>query len=352
MSGGVDSSVAAWLMKEEGYEVHGMTMRLYSYDQQYRKKMRTCCTDRDMEEASDVAERLGIPYEVRDFEVDFKKEVIDKFARVYESGGTPNPCIDCNRAMKFDRMLKEANKRGIRYIVTGHYARIKKDENTGRWLLLKGLDSSKDQSYVLYNLTQEQLAHTRFPVGEHTKERVRQIARENGFANADKKDSQDICFVPDGDYVSFLERYLQKKYEPGSYVDRDGNVIGTHRGAIRYTIGQRKGLGVGFGQPVYVCDKSMEKNTVTLDADERTLFHSELVAGELNWISVPDIKEPLAVTAKTRYHQKEAAAMIFPEGEGTVRVRFEEPQRAITPGQAVVFYDGEVVVGGGTIIAK
>ncbi len=349
MSGGVDSSVSAYLMLREGYRLEGTTMRLYHWDKKYRKKTRTCCTDRDFNDASEVAVRLGIPYEVTDYEEIFRQEVIEKFIRVYENGGTPNPCIDCNRVLKFEKLLEYAREKGLSNIVTGHYARIEQEPQSGRFLLKKAVDPSKDQSYVLYNLTQEQLAHTIFPLGNLNKEEVRRIAAEQGFVNAEKKDSQDICFIPDGDYAEFIERYTGREYPDGDYLDTEGNVIGRHRGAIRYTLGQRKGLGVAFGKPQFVCAKSMEDNTVTL-SDEEAVFHDTLLVSEVNWIAISELTEPIRATAKHRYRAREAACTVYPE-DGDIRVVFDEPQRAMTPGQALVMYDGDSVLGGGTIVS-
>ena len=349
MSGGVDSSVAALKTLQDGFRCEGTTMRLYHWDGRYRKKVRTCCSDRDMNDASEVAVHLDIPYSVTDYEADFRDAVIDKFVRIYEQGGTPNPCIDCNRVLKFEKLLELAHSKGLYYIVTGHYARIEYSEERDRFLLKKAIDSTKDQSYVLYMLTQEQLAHTLFPLGSLTKSEVRKIAAAEGFVNSDKSDSQDICFIPDGDYVGFMERYTGKSYPEGDFIDTDGNVIGRHKGAVHYTIGQRKGLGVAFGEPRYVCAKSMEDNTVTLSSENK-VYKNALIADELNFISIEKLDKPMKISAKTRYRQKEAPATIYPESPDKVRVVFDEPQRAITPGQAVVFYDGDIVVGGGNIV--
>ena len=295
-----------------------------------------------------MAFQLDLPYEVLDFTEEFKQEVIEKFIRVYETGGTPNPCIDCNQYMKFDRLLRAAQAMGLEYIVTGHYARIVYDGDTGRYLLKKALDASKDQSYVLYMLTQEELAHTQFPLGEKTKAQVRDIAEKLGFCNARKHDSQDICFVPDGDYVRFIEQYRGKPCPGGAFLDETGAVIGRHRGALGYTLGQRKGLGLAMGQPVYVCGKDMEANTVSV-GPESALYATTLLAGDMNWIAIPRLEGPLRVKAKTRYRQQEQWATAYPEDGGRMRLVFDEPQRAMTVGQAVVLYDGDVVVGGGTI---
>lgn len=348
MSGGVDSSVAAWLMLQQGYRCEGTTMRLYRNEDLGLSQFHTCCSQRDIDDASEVAFQLDIPYEVLDFTLDFKKQIIDKFIRIYEAGGTPNPCIDCNRYMKFDKLLQFAREKGLEYVVTGHYARIEYDAASGRHLLKKARDASKDQSYVLYMLTQEQLRHTQFPLGEKTKAEVRAIAEQLGFCNARKHDSQDICFVPDGDYVKFMEQYTGKHYPEGEFLDAGGRVVGRHRGAVRYTLGQRKGLNLAMGEPVYVCGKDMEANTVIVGPEE-ALYSKSLFAEELKWISVPGLEKPMRVKAKARYRQAEQWATVYPEGEDRIRLEFDEPQRAVTVGQAVVLYDGDVVVGGGTI---
>ena len=349
MSGGVDSSVAACLMQQAGYDCTGITMRLTRNETLGQSGFHTCCSEKDIEDAAEVAYAMDIPYEVLDFTADFREKIIEKFIRVYEAGGTPNPCIDCNKYMKFDHLLRWAKEHGMEYVVTGHYARIEQDEATGRWLLKKGLDEGKDQSYVLYNLTQEQLAHIRLPLGALHKTEVRKIAQEHSFINAQKHDSQDICFVPDGDYARFMEQFTGKHYPAGDFLDQSGKVVGTHSGAVRYTLGQRKGLGLAMGAPVYVCGKDMEKNTVTV-GPESELFKTTLIAGDFNWISVPELTAPMRVKAKARYRQTEQPATVHPLDNGLVQVVFDEPQRAITRGQAVVLYDGDVVVGGGTIL--
>lgn len=348
MSGGVDSSVAAWMMQQAGYDCTGITMRLTRNETMGQSGFHTCCSETDIEDAAEVCFTMDIPYEVVDFTADFQEKIIEKFIRVYEAGGTPNPCIDCNKYMKFDELLRWAEAHGMEYVVTGHYARIEQDEATGRWLLKKGLDEGKDQSYVLYNLTQEQLAHTRLPLGGLHKSEVRQIAERQRFVNARKHDSQDICFVPDGDYGRFLEDFTGRHYAEGDFLDVDGHVVGRHRGAVRYTLGQRKGLGLAMGAPVYVCAKDMQANTVTVGPEER-LFNTILYADEANWVAIPTLTEPLRVTARTRYHQKEQAATVYPAGGDGFRLEFDQPQRAPTPGQAVVLYQGDVVLGGGTI---
>jgi len=349
MSGGVDSSVAAFLLCRDGFRCIGTTMRLYRNAELALSHAHACCTQRDIDDAADVCATLGIPYEVLDFTMDFREEIIAKFIRVYEAGGTPNPCIDCNRCMKFGKLFDFADANGLAYVATGHYARNEFDESTGRWLLKKALDPAKDQSYVLFMLTQAQLSRILFPLGKMTKDETRKIAEELCLPNAAKHDSQDICFVPDGDYAGFMERYTGKHYPGGDFLDADGNPVGKHKGAVRYTIGQRKGLGIAMGEPVYVFEKDMERNTVSLGPEEK-LFKRTLIANEMNWIAIPELREPIRVKAKTRYRQKEQPAAVFPAEDGAVRIAFDEPQRAITAGQAVVLYDGDVVVGGGTIV--
>ena len=349
MSGGVDSSVAAYLMKEAGFDCIGVTMQLYDNEMLGEEKTKTCCTLDDAEDARSIARKLGIPFYVFNFKDAFEEKVIRKFVRCYECGSTPNPCIDCNRHLKFEKLLQRALELGCDSVVTGHYAQIRQDNQTGRYLLYKAADSSKDQTYFLACLNQYQLAHTHFPLGGLTKTEVRQIAEENGFVNARKHDSQDICFVPDGDYAAFLARYTGKTYPEGDYLDLDGKVVGKHKGAVSYTLGQRKGLGIALGAPVYVCAKDMEKNTVTVGPNE-ALFSSSLLADNWNWYPFPELTEPLAVTAKIRHSQFEQPATVYPDAQGCARVVFDTPQRAITPGQAVVLYQGDMVVGGGTIV--
>lgn len=339
MSGGVDSSVAAWLCQAEGIDCVGATMHLYCPSEEKK----------DDADARAVAQRLGIPFHILDFQKEFREQVMDAFVRSYESGRTPNPCIRCNQTLKFGAMLDAALALDCSHVATGHYARIRRDPETGRYLLCKAEDRAKDQTYFLYCLNQHQLSHTLFPLGNLTKERVRAIAQEQGFLNARKRDSQDICFAPDGDYVAFLERHTGKRYAPGSYLDQTGKVVGTHRGAVAYTLGQRKGLGVALGEPMYVCGKDMDANTVTLGRNA-DLYSSGLIAENMNWLPFPELTAPLAVTAKIRHSQYEQPAMVYPMENGSVRVVFGTPQRAVTPGQAVVLYDGDMVVGGGTIV--
>lgn len=346
MSGGVDSSVAAFLSKQAGYDCIGVTMKLFQNEDVGINRARTCCSLNDVEDARSVARRLGIPYYVFNFSGDFKSQVIGRFIAAYESGATPNPCIDCNRCLKFDRLFQRAKELGCEAIVTGHYARIEMQD--GRYVLKKALDRGKDQSYVLYSLTQERLAHVRFPLGELSKSEVRSIAEVQGFCNAEKPDSQDICFVPDGDYAAFLERYAGKSYPPGDILYLSGQVIGQHRGAVRYTIGQRKGLGLALNEPVYVCCKDMAANTVTV-GPEQALFSRELWADDMNWISIDQLSKSMRVYAKIRYQQTEQPATAYPDERGKIRLLFDMPQRAVTAGQAVVLYDGDTVVGGGVI---
>ena len=350
MSGGVDSSVAAWLMQQQGYRCIGATMRLYDNEMCGLSRRHTCCSLEDVEDARSVARRLGIPYYVFNFSDDFEDRVIRKFVRSYEQGETPNPCIDCNRYMKFDRLLRRAEELGCDCLVTGHYAAVRRDPDTGRFLLCRAADRAKDQTYFLYNLTQFQLEHIRFPLGSLTKPETRAIAEAQGFANARKHDSQDICFVPDGDYGAFLERYTGKVYPPGPFLDESGKPVGTHRGTVRYTLGQRKGLGLAMGTPVYVIARDPDANTVTI-GPESALYRRVLIADDANWISIPALKGPLRAEAKVRYSQKSQPGTAYPEGEASFRFVFDAPQRAVTPGQAVVLYDGDLVVGGGTIRA-
>lgn len=348
MSGGVDSSVAAYLMVQQGYDCIGATMRLFDNSILPDAQESTCCSLDDIEDARSVAYRLGMPYYVFNFTGDFQEKVIEKFIRCYECGATPNPCIDCNRYLKFEHLLDRAKTLGCEYVVTGHYAKIAKDPATGRYLLYKAVDNSKDQSYFLYSLSQEQLAHVKLPLGEMTKEQAREIAQDAGFINARKRDSQDICFVPDGDYVAFMERYTGKKYPKGDFLDLQGNVVGTHQGAVCYTIGQRKGLGLAMGEPVYVCGKDMDANTVTVGPDE-SLYSAALRANDWNWFPFPELTQPIRVSAKVRYRHNAQPATVYPEENGFARVVFDQPQRAITTGQAVVLYQDDLVIGGGTI---
>ena len=349
MSGGVDSSVAAYLLTKAGHECIGVTMKLYENDT-VAHAGHTCCSLDDIDDARMVSAKLGMDYFVYDFSERFEEEVIDKFVAYYEKGWTPNPCIDCNRYLKFEDLYTRAKELDCDYIATGHYARIQYDDTLKRYALLKGPDEKKDQSYVLYSLSQEQLAHTLFPLGELEKSEVRKIAEEAGLVNAKKHDSQDICFVPDGDYKGFLERRENKTYAEGDIVDEKGRILGRHKGAVGYTVGQRKGLGVAAGHPVYVLDKDMEKNQVVVGNKEH-LKKRELDAVDFQWLSYPET-DRLNVTARTRYHGVETSATLIDKKDGNITLIFDEPHGAIAKGQAVVCYDGDKVVGGGTIVAS
>ena len=343
MSGGVDSSAAAVLLRQQGYSCDGAMLRLYNGEVEG-----TCCSADDAADARSVAYGLGMKFYVFNETERFARDVMDRFVAEYCAGRTPNPCIDCNRCLKFGALLERALLLGYDYLATGHYARVKLDEASGKYRLLRGRDRSKDQSYVLYQLSQHQLAHLLLPVGEYDKPSIRRSARQAGLINADKSDSQDICFVPDGDYTRFLQEYGGVKMIPGDFVDRAGHVLGRHKGLPCYTTGQRKGLGVSAGKHVYVLRKNAQDNTILL-GDNEELFTSVLTADRVNWISGETPASPLRVTAKTRYSQTEAAATVHPLPDGRIRVEFDVPQRAITAGQAVVLYDGDEVLGGGTI---
>ena len=346
MSGGVDSSLAAKLMKDKGFDCIGCTMKLYHNEDIGVERSRTCCSLDDVEDARSVAYKLGILFYVFNFTDAFRDTVIRKFIESYENGITPNPCIDCNRYMKFDKLYERAKILGCEYIVTGHYARI--EEQDGKFVLKKALDETKDQSYVLYSMTQEQLAHTMFPLGGMRKNEVRAMAEESGFVNADKADSQDICFVPNGDYASVIELQTGKRSPQGNFVDKHGNVLGRHKGVIYYTIGQRKGLGISSSQPLYVCDICPQSGNVVLGSND-DLFSREVNVSEFNWISGKVPGGEFRCKVKIRYRQPEQWATVIPMGGDTVHITFDEPQRAITPGQAAVLYDGDTVLGGGTI---
>lgn len=352
MSGGVDSSAAAALMVKAGFDCVGVTMKLHTeYDAENAcTAEKSCCTAQDAEDAHSVCVKLGMKHYVFNFTDDFEQQVVARFISAYENGFTPNPCIDCNRYIKFDRLFRRAEEMGCDYIVTGHYARTEYDSQSGRWLLKRGKNTAKDQTYVLYSLTQQQLARVKFPLGDFfEKEEVRALAANAGLINADKKDSQDICFVPDGDYAGFICRHTGRSYPAGDFIDSSGNILGQHRGIIRYTIGQRKGLGLSFAQPMYVCAKDVTQNTITL-APESELYASGVYADDFNWISLPlPPREPIRAAAVTRYHAKEAAASVFADENGRVTILFDTPQRAPCAGQAVVLYNGDIVVGGGTI---
>lgn len=348
MSGGVDSSVAAVLLREQGCELAGVNLRMFHNEDLGESREKTCCSLTDAEDAALVARRMRFPFYVFDFSQVFRDTVIRDFVEEYQVGRTPNPCAVCNRAVKFGALLQRVRALGYEFLATGHYARVERDPVSGRYLLKRAADRSKDQTYFLYMLTQEQLAHTLFPLGGLHKAEVRQIAEDNGLVNARKHDSQDICFVPDGKYADFIERTVGHPFPAGPFLDQEGRVLGQHKGMIRYTRGQHKGLGLSTEEPLYVLEKDVSSNAIRLGPDSG-LYTRELTAEHVNWISIPELTAPMAVTAKTRYSQREAEAVAEPLPDGRIRVIFEESQRAITAGQAVVLYDGEKVVGGGTI---
>lgn len=349
MSGGVDSSVAAYLLKEQGYDVIGVTMQIWQdEDRAIQEENGGCCGLSAVDDARRVAADLGIPYYVMNFKKEFKRDVIDYFIEEYRQGRTPNPCIACNRYVKWESLLKRSLDIGAAYIATGHYARIVKLDN-GRYTLMRSATLAKDQTYALYNLTQEQLSCTLMPVGEYSKDEIREIAETINLQVASKPDSQDICFVPDGDYASFIEETTGEKVVPGNFVDLDGNILGQHKGIIHYTVGQRKGLGLSLGKPVFVLEIRPETNEVVIGDNEDALSYT-LRANRINFMSVEDLEGDKRVFAKIRYNHKGAWCTVKKCGEDEILCTFEEPQRAITPGQAVVLYDGDYVFGGGTII--
>lgn len=350
MSGGVDSSVAAKLLLDKGFDVIGATLKLFSdEDIEIDDTSRTCCSLTDVDDARRVCYKLGCEHLVFNFKDSFKHDVMEHFTNSYLRGQTPNPCIECNRYIKFDKMLNRAEALGYDYIATGHYATIDYDEERGRYLLKRPKDRTKDQTYVLYSLTQYQLSKTLFPLGNLDKTTVRDIAEKAGLINSRKPDSQDICFVPDGNYAEYIKANTEEKILEGNLLDVNGNIVGTHKGIIHYTIGQRKGLGISFGKPVYVIGKDPINNTVTL-GEEGALYTKTLIAEDVNLISIAEITEPIRVTAKTRYSQEEQPATVTANDSGQLVVTFDTPQRAITSGQAVVFFDGDVVIGGGMIV--
>lgn len=349
MSGGVDSSVAAIILMEKGYLVSGATMNLYDGRFCVNRNQYENYFETGRKDAKNVCRQLGIQHYEFDLHKSFDEKIVQTFINSYEKGVTPNPCVECNRVIKFGEMMKKSFEMGQDYIATGHYSKIEYNQKIGRWLLMRPEDKNKDQTYMLYNLTQEQLSKTLMPVGKITKDCVRQIAKKYNLKNAEKPDSQDICFVPNGDYVSFIEAYTGKKLQEGDFIDINRNVLGKHKGIVRYTTGQRKGLGIAFGKPQFVIDKSADDNTVTL-GDEQLLFTTEAVVTKCNFISMERLTEPVRVTAKVRYRQKDQSATIIPKDDGNVLLRFDTPQRAITRGQSAVFYDRDIVVGGGVIL--
>ncbi len=349
MSGGVDSSVAAKILLDSGYNVTGATMKLFSNDDILLKNQtKTCCSLTDVQDARNVAYKLSIDHVVFNMTDRFKDEVVNRFIDAYINGKTPNPCIDCNTYIKFRAFLDRAELLDFDKIATGHYAVSEYDKSLNRWLLKRPVDINKDQTYVLYSMTQRQLSKTLFPLGKMTKQEVRKIADECGFVNASKPDSQDICFVPDGDYAAFIENYTGSKMKQGHFIDPDGNILGTHNGIGRYTIGQRKGLNISLGKPMYVFSKSVENNTVSI-GEETYLYKSRLEAGCVNLIAMETIPSKMKVMAKTRYNQSPSLATVYQTEVDKITLEFDKPQRAITSGQSVVMYDNDVVVGGGII---
>ena len=349
MSGGVDSSVVAYLLKRQGYECLGCTMRLATSEDTGEARERTCCSLDDVEDAREVCWRLGIRHHTFDYTERFERDVIEPFVADYEAGRTPNPCVACNRHLKFGALLDRALELGCEWIATGHYARVRQDGD-GSWHLLKGVDAAKDQSYFLYSLGQDRLPHVLFPLGGMVKAtQVRAIAEEAGLVNARKRDSEGVCFLPDGtNHLRFIEQRRSHAFGQGKILDTSGTVLGTHDGAIRYTLGQRKGLGVAAARPLYVCGLDAQANTVTLgDAEE--LMRGSLVASDCLWIADATPTPPFRAGAKVRYHQPDQPCLVTPLGDGRVRLDFDEAQRAPMPGQAVVLYDGDEVLGGGTI---
>ncbi len=338
MSGGVDSSVAALYLKYNNHNPVGVTLKLIND------------SDHEIEAAKKSAEQLGIPHVVLDYRDEFEKYVIKPFVEAYENGDVPNPCVLCNKDVKFRLIYNMLDKLGASYLATGHYADLEYDCLADRYLLRRSHDDNKDQSYMLYHLKQDILAKTLFPLGDMTKEQVRSAANEHKFINAAKKDSQDICFIKDGKYAEFIAKYTGKTPPKGSFVDTSGRVIGTHNGAINFTIGQRKGFGIGFGQRIYVIDKDMEKNTVTLGSQDE-LFAKRVTARNINLIALDKIDHKMRVKAKTRYRIEETSAVVYQTGEDEIVAEFDSPVRAVTKGQSLVLYDGRIVVGGGIIVA-
>jgi len=346
MSGGVDSSVAAYLLKEQGYDVIGVTMQIWQEDKEYEEREGGCCSLSAVDDARRVAQKLDIPFYVLNFRDSFKRNVIDYFVDEYIQGRTPNPCIACNKYLKFDELLQKAKGIGADYVATGHYAKI--EERDGRFQLIRSKDDRKDQTYALYNLTQEQLEHTLMPCGEFTKDKIREIAKEIGLDVHNKKDSEEICFIPDNNHGRYICEAAPNKVRPGNFVDKYGNVLGKHKGIVYYTIGQRKGLGLAFGRPVFVTDINPVTNTVVVGPEE-DIFKTDLVCKDINFISIDKLEGPMEVEAKIRYSARPAKATISPMENGRVKVSFEDKQRAITKGQSVVFYKDDLVVGGGII---
>jgi tRNA-specific 2-thiouridylase len=363
MSGGVDSSAAAALLRAEGHELVGFTMQLWnqrrglSVGEDGEPLPSRCCSLDDVYDARRVAQELGFPFYVLNLERDFERDVVEPFVKSYLEGETPIPCVACNSRLKFASLDRTALSVGCEKVATGHYARVRHDEAAGRYRLLRGRDARKDQSYFLWELTQGQLSRSLFPLGEMTKDEVREVARRQGLYVAEKRESQEICFVPDGDYAGFIDRYLEaegreeERPARGEIVDTEGRVVGEHEGVHRYTVGQRRGIGVSRPLPLYVVRVEPESNRVVVGHDEE-LLSNEFTAAGVNWVAFDEPSEPFAADVRVRYRHKEAPATITPLGRGRARVRFAEPQRAVTPGQATVFYRGEEVLGGGWIVRE
>lgn len=334
MSGGVDSSVAAYLLKKEGVDVRGLTISTFD--------------DFDPTDAQNIANKLKIPFECINSKAEFESKVIENFVLAYESGITPNPCVTCNKVMKFSKLLEYADKLGVYCVATGHYAIIEYSDEKNKYLLKKAKDETKDQSYFLCLLSQDELSRIKFPLGFLTKKEIRSIAEKEGFTNAKKPDSQDVCFIPDGDFYNFIKKYRNTDSNNGSIIDMNGNVLGEHKGAIAYTLGQRKGLGLAMGEPVYVTDKDISKNTVTVGKEE-DLYKNTVYVKNVNWIAIDECKDEMEASVKLRYSKKEDEAIIIPLAKNRVKLEFKKPQRAPAPGQAAVFYDKDIVIGGGII---
>lgn len=350
MSGGVDSSVAAYLLKEEGYDVIGITMQIWEKDAP-EDDSGGCCGLSAVDDARRVCHKLEIPHYVINFRDDFEKHVIDYFLKEYMEGRTPNPCIACNRYVKWESMLQKALQLGAKYIATGHYARVCQDKDTGRYTLAQSATLAKDQTYALYNLTQHQLQHTLMPLGDYTKDQIRDIAEKIDLAVANKPDSQEICFIPDDNYGKYITEHTNMKNNPGNFVDLEGNILGQHKGIIHYTIGQRKGLGLQAARPLYVIKIDPKTNQVVV-GDNEDVFGHEVYANQLNFMPFEtlEVGQEMRLTGKIRYSHKAAPCTVKMVGTDNILCTFDEPQRAITPGQALVLYDGDVVVGGGTIL--
>ena len=346
MSGGVDSAAAALLLQKSGYDIEGITMRLWN-ESAFANNASINDLDENSLQAKAIADALNFPHSSVDLSSCFNSNVIHPFINEYKSGKTPNPCVECNKKLKFGKLFEISQERGFNFLATGHYARIEQD-SSGNFLLKKALDEKKDQSYFLWSLKKEALSHILLPLGTYTKDEIRIIARENGFSNADRGDSQDICFIPDGDYVSFLEKYGNASFTQGNFIDLDGNILGRHEGIERYTIGQRKGLGIALGRPMFVGEKNVDGNTVTL-CDDAQLYKKALCATNINLLTNDSLEQKTRLEAKIRYRHKPAIATVERIGENSLSVTFDEPQRAITCGQSLVLYDGDTVIGGGII---